>query len=369
MGKGMEKAVSIVFPDVKDTICHQNFVRDVEKDIHSEQYGKIRKVLIKKKTRTRLNKLLEQLIVEISDMGYDVNVTFESFVNCELIELNTNKTVMVYAFVTWILNYPKEGGGLGFPFDMPYVSLYERCVIAKDMVDKLVMMMAELKRVYKPLFELKSILEDADDQKIKSEYAGMKNGRELFTELREILRIESESVPLSDGLECNSESDVCEMMSDLERFKKKLSEQLQNDGTEKSEIQIVLKHLEKYWEKLFVTNFKIDPNGSSKDIKMQRTNNISKGFFRKIKANQRRTHGNKDVGQDLNFYGSYLPIVWNLEDDEYVKTVYGSLEKIPVMFSQVLRRGRASNRSSLFGELVKSERQFVMNCIKVQDLP
>ena len=86
---------------------------------------------------------------------------------------------------------------------------------------------------YKPLFELKSILEDADDQKIKSEYAGMKNGRELFTELREVLRIESESVPLSNGLECNSESDVFEMMSDLERFKKKLSEQLQNYGTEK----------------------------------------------------------------------------------------------------------------------------------------
>jgi len=164
------------------------------------------------------------------------------------------------------------------------------------------------------------------------------------------LRIESESVPLSDGLECNSESDVFEMMSDLERFKKKLSEQLQNYGTEKREIKIVLKHLEKYWEKLFVTNFKIDPNDSSKDIKMQRTNNISEGFFRKIKANQRRTHGNKNVGQDLNFYGSYLPIVWNLEDDEYVKTVYGSLEKIPVMFSQVSYEMFENERKRFYSE-------------------
>jgi hypothetical protein len=38
---------------------------------------------------------------------------------------------------------------------------------------------------------------------------------------------------------------------------------------------------------------------------------------------------------DLNFYGSYLPIVWNLTNDEYVKTVYGSTENIPVVFSQV----------------------------------
>ena len=49
---------------------------------------------------------------------------------------------------------------------------------------------------------------------------------ELFTELREVLRIESESVPLSEGLECNSESNVFEMMFDLERFITKLSEQL-----------------------------------------------------------------------------------------------------------------------------------------------
>ena len=278
---------------------------------------------------------MEQLVVEINDMSYNVNVTFESLTNCELIELNTNKTVMVYAIVTWILNYPKEGDGLGFPFDMPYVSLYERCVIAKNMVAKLIMLMAELKRVYKPLFELKSILEVADDQKIKSKYDEMKYGRELFTELREVLRIESRSIPLSEGLECNSESDVFEMMSDLERFKKKLSEQLQNHSTGNREIKIVLEHLEKYWEKLFVTNFEIDPNDPSKDIKMQRTNNISEGFFRKIKANQRRTHGNKKVSQDLNFYGSYLPIAWNLEDDEYVETVYGNLDAIPVVFSKV----------------------------------
>ena len=75
MGKGMEKAVSIVFPDVVDTICHQHFVRDVGKDILSEQYGVIRKALIAKKNRTRLNRLLEQLVVEINDMSYNVNVT------------------------------------------------------------------------------------------------------------------------------------------------------------------------------------------------------------------------------------------------------------------------------------------------------
>jgi hypothetical protein len=54
---------------------------------------------------------------------------------------------------------------------------------------------------------------------------------------------------------------------------------------------------------------------------MERTNNIEEQNFRKFKRNQRRIHGNRDVGHDLNFYGSYLPIVWNLTNDEYVRTI------------------------------------------------
>ena len=30
-----------------------------------------------------------------------------------------------------------------------------------------------------------------------------------------------------------------------------------------------------------------------------------------------------------------MPIVWNLADDEYIKTVYGSMENIPNVFSRV----------------------------------
>lgn len=45
------------------------------------------------------------------------------------------------------------------------------------------------------------------------------------------------------------------------------------------EIKIVHEHLEKYWKELFVMNFEIDPNDPSKDIKMQRTNNIPERFL------------------------------------------------------------------------------------------
>ena len=85
---------------------------------------------IKNKIKTSLKGLFYELIIEIKEGNYDINLTLDSIVNCRLSDLKNNKPVYVYAIITWILNYAKEGEGLGFPFDLPYVSLYERCLKA-----------------------------------------------------------------------------------------------------------------------------------------------------------------------------------------------------------------------------------------------
>ena len=335
MGKGMALAVSKVFPNKPDKICHFHFSRDIGKDILSEQYDLIRKFLIDNKIKTSLRRLADELITQINSGGYDINLTFESIVNCKLSELRNNKPVYVYAIVSWILHYSKEGDGLGFPFDLPYIFLYERCCTARKIIERLILLLAELKTVYKPLIQLKKILMEADNQEIKLVHEKMDCGRKLFTRLRGILRIDSESVPLSTVLETDGDEVVFKMERELEAFKNELYKSLLNDKSQVREKKIIFDHMEKYKDKLFLKNFRVDPNNPSKDIIMERTNNIEEQQFRKLKRNQRRIHGNRDVGHDLNFYGSYLPIVWNLTDDEYVKTVYGNIENIPVVFSQV----------------------------------
>ena len=79
----------------------------------------------------------------------------------------------------------------------------------------------------------------------------------------------------------------------------------------------------------------------------------------------------------MNFNGSYLPIAWNLEDNKYIETVYGSFDVIPVVFSMVLyvfkneserfypeRRGRIirfkHNDSGMFATIEKSLESSVM---------
>jgi len=335
MGKGMKLAVSEVFTNKPDKICHYHFSRDIGKDILSEQYDFIRKFLIDNKIRTTVRRLADDLVTQINLGGYDVNITLDSIINCKLSELRNNKPVYVYAIVSWILHYYKEGDGLGFPFDLPYVSLYERCCKARKIAERLILLLAELKMVYKPLVDLKKILMYVDNQEIKLVHEKMGYGRKLFTRLRGILRIDSEIVPLSSVLETESDEVVYEMEQELETFKNELYKNLANNKSQVREKKIIIDHLERYKNNLFLTNFRVDPNDPSKDIIMERTNNIEEQQFRKFKRNQRRIHGNRDVGHDLNFYGSYLPIVWNLNHDEYIKNVYGSTENIPVVFSQV----------------------------------
>jgi len=335
MGSGMALAVSTVFPNTPDKICHYHFVRDIGNDILSKRYSLIRAFLIDNKIKTSLKRLSDELVTQINDGDYDANMTFDSIENCKLSELKNNKSVYTYALITWILNYGKEGEGMGFPFDLPYVSLYERCCKARIMIERLILLLAELKSVYKPMVQLKKILAQTDDHDIKLIHEKMGYGRMLFARLRQILRLDPETVPLSSVLKTDDDEVVYKMEQELERFNKELNKNILQDDLKVRDKKILIYHLEKYKDKLFLTNFRIDPKDPSKDIIMERTNNLEEQNFRKIKRNQRRIHGNRDVGHDLNFYGSYLPIARNLDNEEYVKTVYGRMENIPVVFSSV----------------------------------
>ncbi len=108
-----------------------------------------------------------------------------------------------------------------------------------------------------------------NDQYLKIIHEKMDYKRILFTRLREILRSDFETMPMSTVLETDSDDEVCKMEQELEDFKKELYKNLLNDESRVHEKKIIIDHLE------------------------------------------------------------------NLADEEYVKTVYGSMENIPVVFSQV----------------------------------
>jgi len=72
-------------------------------------------------------------------------------------------------------------------------------------------------------------------------------------------------------------------------------------------------------------------------IVVPRTNNDEERFFRTVKRQCRRLHGRKDLSHDLEAMPPAVPLVMNLTNRDYCKTVYGGSEpaKLADRFSWV----------------------------------
>lgn len=66
MGRGICKAVALVFPGARDFVCHFHFLRDVGKDLLDQAYGRLRKVLREHAATTTLSSLVREARAGIS---------------------------------------------------------------------------------------------------------------------------------------------------------------------------------------------------------------------------------------------------------------------------------------------------------------
>ena len=123
-------ATAEVFPDVPQFVCHFHFAADVGKDILGPGVDRLRKLFRDVKLRPKLGAVARSLREFAVDAGgahvlsalLD-GASLESR-KCDLPE-GTGLGV-VHGLVSWVLAYSRAGRGYGFPFDIPYLDLYER---------------------------------------------------------------------------------------------------------------------------------------------------------------------------------------------------------------------------------------------------
>jgi hypothetical protein len=74
------------------------------------------------------------------------------------------------------------------------------------------------------------------------------------------------------------------------------------------------------------------------EIIAQRTNNIMERSFRQIKRRCRRRHGRKKLQKDLEKLPEEIALIENLQNQQYLTTVIGSLEQLPEKFAELDQR-------------------------------
>lgn len=347
MGSGINAACDKVFFGVMRIICHFHLLRDIGKDLLSENYRKIQKRLSSLKIAANVRyqtKALEKIAGGIEKAEY----FFHNLQQADILDINDKLVGMLYGYLLDLKYYNCNSDGYGFPFDTPKLAYYERVVEIYDEMEEVenMWMFSEEIKEKSHFNKIKNILQEVvQDNDLQIYDAKIEPEITHFTDLRTIMRI----APKGDKKGLNDEGRITTktQLKKAEKELKEYTEKLQNkivdipdneDNTipeEKKKISGVIKQLDKYWDKIFTEPITVKIGDTEKEIIPHRTNNISEQFYRKIKHLLRRLHGRPRVTKDLGYLPEELALIENLKNENYVKLLLGNFDNLPIEFAKM----------------------------------
>ena len=337
MGAGICLAVKTVFPDIYDYICHFHFLRDIGKDLFSNENDKLRLKLRKYGIQGKLRKRARELLKTIDCIEHHADVLIRCLEKNNPHDNSGESIAMIsiYSLIIWALDGKNQGDGYGFPFDQPYLSFYQR-------IRKLYFMLLEIKdnrrdkdspKVFtthiKVMKELGRVVNDQALYKISVQ---MEEKIKVFDKLRSAMRI---TIPGSNtGL---NDSGKQVKMKTIKKRVTQFRDQICNEKsytTNKSNQKMIVQ-IEKYWDKLFADPIVVEKGSKRLTVYPQRTNNILEGLFRDFKRRIRKKSGNNNLTKTLQTMLADTPFVKNLENQDYLNILLDGKENLEERFSEI----------------------------------
>ncbi len=332
MGRAIISAVEEVFPAVADFICHFHFLRDIGKDLLSDDYTALRKRLRKLKVRSLLRqraKYIEKKIDPVSQTIEEIMAGFETG-TWQSTSVEHIPLITTYALIHWVFEYPSQSNGYGFPFDRRHLDFYRRLQKVHQLLDKItdVHLRGHVKD-NKPFSLLdKTLKKVVEDKRLHDLAANLERKMEVFDKLRTAMRI---ALPESkNGINDNGDN------IDMRSIKEKVTEFRQwvaSDGRKKTTYAKMLEQLDKYWDKLFTDPIAVDTSEGIMYIQPQRTNNILERFFRGEKRRDRKKNGVVSLNKVLKASLAETPLVQNLKNCEYMDIILNGCDSLEERFS------------------------------------
>ena len=287
LGKSLIIAAGATFPGVHQFVCHFHLASDVGTDILSPHVDRLRQLFRRAEVRPKLAALcrsLRQFAVQEECTEHVVSSVLACRSVSQLQQQVTPETAYgtIHALVSWILAFSCAGEGYGFPFDLPYLTLYERIMEVHTVLEEASSVWPQKSRgVFGTLKRFKAILETVmrseHTQEFRQIVADTRRDLRVFERFRAALRI----CPPGGKNRRNDEGAPRTLSSNrhkvlLNNLRDSLRRQArQHTGRERA-CRIVVEHLDKYWAFLFGHVLARRPHS----IVVPRTNNVelSSGF-------------------------------------------------------------------------------------------
>lgn len=331
--------------------CHAHFLKDIGKDLLEPSHAALRLAFRNVKVRPRLRSLARDLGRKL---GHAMERTRQD-VHDWLERDGQNRSLpngraagigAVRAIAQWVLDYQADSSGEDFPFDRPYLDLYNRCTVALRAVDGFLREPPSEESVLKALQRLQRTLAPVGCELPLSPHAcRLRERAKLFDELRSALRLVPPSTDKREGKVRPFEADTS--ATELQDIRKEVEELVRSlrmrreacacatDSDTCKAIDMILRHIDDHGESLWGHEIELPAEQGGGKRLVSRTNNDLEGFFRGMKHDERRRSGRKVLTQDFEHLPPDAALARNLRHDDYVSIVCGSIDELPKAFAQL----------------------------------
>jgi hypothetical protein len=344
LGRAVTEAARDLVASLSRTIpvlaCHLHFLKDVGKDLLGSAHDELRALFRRLEVTGHLRALAR-------DVGRSLGSDLEParLAVAEWLGESTDRTGLpqghggsgvVRALAQWVLDYPHDGHGDGFPFDMPWLDLYRRCCRACRVVEAFLRIPGNDPKVHKILVRFNGILDPVRSGLLFHRSAAVLEARgRLFAELRDALRLKCKPPPLPGA---ETEETLRNVKTALDDWTRSLRERRPGRGPAqdmRQAIDLILAHLERHGTTLWGHAIARPPSAGGGVRLVDRTNNLLEGFFHEMKHGERRRSGRKILTQDFERLPAAAALAFNLTRPDYVAILCGSIEQLPRAFAQL----------------------------------
>ena len=361
MGTGILRAVSEVFPEILDFICHFHFLKAQGKNLFEQDYNTVRRHLRSYKLSTQLRKIaktLKQAIDGDEAMVMELNTYLQTQNAKDKQHPQINPTIKAYLLITWIVEAGKASHGFGFPFDRVHFDTYNRLQQAYPALKDL------KPSIGKGLLPLTLLHKIVVDNVLESVSARMAEKIQVFDQLRQSMRI---ALPeKKQGLNDDGDPDIKTIEKAVSQFCQ--DEKIIELANSHHHYKRLLKQIDKFKDKLFADPIKVNTPAGEIMIQPQRTNNIMEQFFREEKRRCRKKSGQSSLSKTLKGMLADTLLVKNLTNADYMKILLKGKPNLEERFADIdIKQARLKLKAE--AEQLKKYPRGMVVIFKMPDLP
>ena len=353
LGKAMISACDDLVAGLSATIkvlgCHGHFFADVGRDLLKPGHNALRDALRRLKMRGALRTFARDMGREL---GGELETAREGFRDWQRQEpeshdlpAGTAGVAAVRGLAQWAFDYAAAEKSRNFPFDRPYLDLYDRCVRARRVVDGWLRTPPEDRRVLRVLRRLGRTLDPLRQEPgLVRVVRDLRVRVNLFDELRETLRLSPGSYGRSRPWSKRSltlqeaREELRDIRAALARFTASLRKRRPQRGPAqdlREAIDVIGDHIKRHGKSLWGQEVRLPAKAGGGVRLIERTNNLCEHFFHAFKHGERRRSGRKNLARDFELLPPESALVQNFNCPDYVAIVCGTLSRLPRVFAEM----------------------------------